>query len=268
MLKSDLAKWKQTIKITWINQMAYKLNFVLMIIAPAAIYYLVKYNIWSSIFILNGAAKIQNYTRQEMLNYQAWAMVVSFLGLSYMNSKVSEDIRMGRISAFLLYPFKFWQYHVAGFIGFQLTQFLVSILTIFLLTYFNLVTWVGFYTALQGTIAALLVGLLWFILQFSIALFTFWMEETWVLRVMLIVVSQFLAGALIPVDLYPQWLQSILVYTPFPYLIYVPIKIFMGQYEHGFLMPLAIVSFWIALSFLLVNVIWNRGVKLYTAAGI
>ena len=100
MLKSDLAKWKQTIKITWINQMAYKLNFVLMIIAPAAIYYLVKYNIWSSIFILNGAAKIQNYTRQEMLNYQAWAMVVSFLGLSYMNSKCLKIFGWGESQLF------------------------------------------------------------------------------------------------------------------------------------------------------------------------
>jgi len=248
--------------------MAYKFNFILMVIAPVLVFYLVKYNIWSSIYALNDLSIIKNYTLQEMLNYQAWSMVVAFLGLAYINSKVSEDIRMGRISAFLLYPFDFWKFHTGSFLGFQLTQLTICLFTVFALLMSGLVEWASWIPLLQGIVISLEVGVLWFILMFSIALLSFWMEETWVLRVMLITISQFLSGSIIPIDLYPQWLQSILAYTPFPYLTFVPIKIFMGQGEYGFLSSFFIILFWIIIAFFMLKVIWNKGVKLYTAAGI
>lgn len=268
MSLKEINKWWQTIKITWSNMMAYKLNFLLMVLLPAVVNYFVKYNIWDSIYSLNGVSQIHGYDRQSMLNYQAWAMVVAFLGLSYQNSKVSEDIRMGRISAFLLYPFQFWKYHVAGFIGFQATQLFVSTIAISTLVMSEFIMWPGVELVIEGVILSLLVGLLWFLLQFSIALLSFWMDETWVLRVMLILISQFFAGAFIPIDLYPIWLQTALMYSPFPYLIFIPIKIFMGEYQHGFIFPFTVIMFWISFALLFVNIIWNRGVKLYTAAGI
>lgn len=268
MAMGEANKWWQTIKITWSNMMAYKLNFLLMILLPAVVNYFVKYNIWDSIYSLNNITEIRGYNRQTMLNYQAWAMVVAFLGLSYQNSKVSEDIRMGRISAFLLYPFQFWKYHVGGFIGFQATQLVVSALSISILVSASLIQWPGIQLVMEGIILALLVGILWFLMQFTIALLSFWMEETWVLRVMLILIAQFFAGAFIPIDLYPDWLQAALMYSPFPYLIFVPIKIFMGEYNNGFMFPFTIIVFWISFALLFVNFIWNRGVKLYTAAGI
>ena len=41
------------------------------------------------------------------------------------------------------------------------------------------------------------VGVFWFQIQFFLALSAFWLEETWVLRVIFLIVAQFLSGAVI-----------------------------------------------------------------------
>jgi ABC-2 type transport system permease protein len=188
---------------------------------------------------------------------------------------LAEDIRLGRISAFLVYPFGFWQFHGASFLAFQVGQTLITLVTISSLSLLGMITpslgdlFLGFYFCF-------LVSLIWFSMQFLLGVIAFWLEETWVLRVMFVIVCQFLSGAIIPLEIYPQWLTKAMGFSPFPYLTFVPVKILMGTYKASLfpvfgLSPLmqasVILIFWLLVIHITGLLIWRRGIRLYTAAG-
>jgi len=71
----------------------------------------------------------------------------------------------------------------------------------------------------------------------------------------------------IPLELYPEAVQLALNWTPFPYITFVPVKIFMGTYEGAIGMAALILSVWTLAAGVLASIVWNRGLRLYTAAG-
>lgn len=263
----EWAKWWATIRISWSKTLAYKLNFLLLVIGPTLVFFFVKYNLWTAIYSLEGVSSIQGYSLDAMLHYQIWGLMVGFLVQGYNSMNLAEDIRLGRISSYLIYPFNFWPYQTASFIGFQGIQCGVAALSFSLLVLSGLLHDWTWFNLLSGSGFSLLMGLFWYQISYLIGLAAFWLEETWVLRVMFMTISQFLSGAIIPLEIYPSWLVAGLKWTPFPYLTYVPIKIFMGEYPGSLLEALGIVLFWLFAISLLGRLVWQRGIRLYTAAG-
>jgi len=266
VLVLEARKWAQTMSIAFSDRLAYKFDFVLYVLGPSIVFFFIKYNLWVSIYSYQTESVIKGYDLGMMLQYQAWILIVSFLAQGHTSLQLAEDIRLGRISSYLLYPFSFWQYHTAAFFSLQVIQIFVATVSLMVLVLAGLLP-VNLDLLIQGVFFSLLVGLLWFAFQFTIGLLAFWLEETWVLRVMLMLVAQFLSGAIIPLELYPDWLRSLLLYTPFPYLAYIPVKIFMGEYDASYLQTLLILIFWIGAVFMLARFVWRRGLRLYSAAG-
>ncbi len=267
MIRAELAKWQQTMKMSWSNQLAYKLNFFLLVIGPTLVFFFIKFNLWTAIYGLQDVETIQGYDLQQMLSYQVWVMIVGFLAQSYNSMKLAEDIRLGRISSYLIYPFGFWSFHTASFFAIQIIQLLVAGVTLGFALAFGLVDPPSLTALLSGLLVSSLVGMLWFQISFIIGLMAFWLEETWVLRVIFSTIAQFFSGAIIPLELYPDWLRQLLAYSPFPYLTFIPVRLFMGDASYEVLPTLGVIALWIALMMALGQWIWSRGLRLYTAAG-
>lgn len=263
---SDFQKWWITIQISWVKHTAYRLNFFLQIIGPALVFFFVKYNLWSSIYAGNESLVIKGFNFEQMINYHIWAFVVALVAQGHGSWNLAEDIRMGRISSYLIYPFNFWEFHTASWLSFQVIQMVIASLTLGIISYFGLVIFPNAQTFAIGVAYTLFISLFWFTLQYLTGVLAFWLEETWILRVMLNIIAYFLSGAIIPLDLYPEWLVNILNYTPFPYLTYYPIKIFMGDISHLGL-GLVIISFWTIIFAYVNHLVWKKGIRLYTAAG-
>ncbi|MBT9544014.1 MAG: ABC-2 family transporter protein [Candidatus Sericytochromatia bacterium] len=265
-LIAEYQKWTATIKIAWSKQLAYKLNFILLVIGPVLVFFFIRYNLWSAIYKIEGITTLQGYNFEQMLAYQVWVMIVGFLGLGYNGMNLAEDIRLGRISAYLIYPFGFWQFHACGFLAFESIQFLVSALTLGAVAAMH---WVQLspLPLIQGLVFCFCVALFWFQINFMIGILAFWLEETWVLRVMMVTLTQFFSGALIPLELFPDWLRQILNFLPFPYLTWVPVKVFMGQYTGDLTQAFGLILLWAGLAFACSSLLWQRGLKAYTAAG-
>ncbi len=264
--RRSLPKWWQTIKVSWTKHTAYRLNFFLQVIGPSLVFFFIKYNLWSSIYQDDLTLEIKGYTFKSMITYHVWSMIVGLLAQGHSGMNLSEDIRMGRISTYLIYPFNFWEFHTASFIAFQIIQIFISAITLICIAALNLVPIPSLDFIMLGMMYCLFVSLFWFTLQYLTGILAFWLEETWMLRVILMIVTGFLSGAILPLELYPSWLTNILNYTPFPYLSYYPIKIFTG--DTSFMTQAYIViSLW-TLFFIFINKkLWNKGMRLYTAAG-
>ncbi|SMF63090.1 ABC transporter permease [Pseudobacteriovorax antillogorgiicola] len=263
-----LRKWWQTMTISMTKQMAYKTNFLLLMIGPSLVFFFIKYNVWTAIFETQGAsASIEGYTLTSMLQYQAWVLIVALFAQSYNSMSLAEEIRLGRISSYLVYPFNFWEHHAASFLGLLVIQSLICGVSIIVFNSVDLLGELSIITLFQGFCLAFLVAILWYALNFLMGIIAFWLEETWVLRVMFLTISQFFSGSLLPLEVFPQWLREIVMYTPFPYLTWAPVKAFMGELSIPLEQGILVILFWIGVSAILATFTWSRGVRLYTAAG-
>lgn len=262
----NISKWWQTIKISWSKTLTYRVNFLMQIIGPALVFFFIKYNLWNSIYAGDESTVIAGYRFPEMITYHVWTLVVGLVGISNNSAGISEEIRLGKISSYLIYPFNFWEFHTASFLAFEVIQYLVASITLVILFYIGVLPDVSALHTVLGFIFCFFVACFWFSMQFIVGLIAFWLNETWSIRIILITLTSFLSGYLIPLELYPSWLTDILAYTPFPYLSFYPVKIFMGDTTH-FFSGLAILIGWSFVSFFVGSLIFKKGVRLYTAAG-
>ena len=268
---TEISKWWATLRVSWSQYLAYKLNFLLLVIGPVLVFFFIRYNLWASIYRLEGIETIQGYTFAEMLAYQVWVMVIGFLGQGYNGRNLAEDIRLGRISAYLIYPFSFWRFHAGNFLAFQGIQIGVSWVTILAVASQGWVSLSGtsaWMHIASGFLFTLCVGFFWFQMSYIIGILAFWLEETWVIRVMMVTLSQFFSGALLPLEIFPEVLQRALAYLPFPYLTHVPVKLFMGTYEGSLLTAYSMLGLWTLVLLLIGRLLWQKGIRNYTAAGI
>lgn len=265
-MQAELRKWICTFEVSWSNHLAYRLNFILLVFGPAIVFFFIKYNLWKSIYAMPGISVLQGYTFEQMLQYQLLVLIISLMAQGHNSMKLADDIRLGRISSYLIYPFSFFRFHTASFLAFQGIQTLICGFTLSLLLYTSIVTLPGMTAVIKGLCFACVVSFLWFQLQFLVGLLAFWLEETWILRVILMTTAQFFSGAILPLEFYPDMLVKILQYTPFPYLTYIPIKIFQGD-AINIMQATLILLFWSWLVYVINQALFRKGVRLYTAAG-
>ncbi|OGG93253.1 MAG: hypothetical protein A2527_13465 [Candidatus Lambdaproteobacteria bacterium RIFOXYD2_FULL_50_16] len=267
-MKVYLAKWGATMAVTWSNLLVYRVNFILQSIAPLFVFLLVKLSLWYRIYE-GQPGLIGGYSFGQMAAYHLWVMITGLLVFNGNSQRISEDIRLGRITSYLIYPFSLWEFHGAGFLARTLLQTGIAIFTIFaaLALLGGRLESPSFGPFVLGLLLAILGGVFWFWINYWVGLVAFWLEETWTLMVMLQIVTYFLSGAIIPLELYPEWLRTILLYSPFPYIAYGPAQLMMGNLE-GVGRAFLVLGFWALVASWFAQWVWRRGLRLYTAAGI
>ena len=238
-----------------------------MMIVPVLVFFAIQYSLWSSIFAVHPEKEIQGYTLARMIEYQFWILIFDLFIRSYFFSEnVSSDIRLGKISSFLLYPFHFISHQFNLFLSDKILQFVIAGSCFTLVLIMGWIEMPLLSNLLRAGFLILLVALYWFFIQMIIGFVSFWLDETWGLNVAIRFISAFLSGSILPLDFFPDFLSSILFWTPFPYLVYFPIQILMGR-EVDFLSCLSVLLFWTLLFFLISKWIWRKGLNLYTGAG-
>jgi len=82
-------------------------------------------------------------------------------------------------------------------------------------------------------------------------------------------ILDFTAGKLFPLDILPIMLQKIIYLTPFPYLSFVQIQLFLNRLNsQDILKHTVILVFWIFILGTITNKIWKKGLKSYESVGI
>ena len=267
MVIAELRKWQKTISVAMSRYMAFKRDFILMLVAPAFVFVAINYSLWRSIYQSRGGESISGFSMDQMLHYQCWAFIVTLLARSHRTWNLSEHIRLGRITSFLLYPFDAWKFYASEFVAFQILQLMTALLSMAALRAFGFLPPLGITPCLVGVAFSLLVGVLWFVVEFTFGLLGFWFEEVWVFRQIFTFCAILFSGAFIPLELFPAALQKMIACTPFPFITSVPVHIFMGSESVSLSLAVFMLLGWIIALSWVAAVVWRRGVRLYSAAG-
>lgn len=253
---------------TWDEMLTYRVSFVMWrvrnIIQLLTIYFL-----W--LVVLPPGKSILGYSHSLMLTYILGTSLMDSIVLSSRTYVVGEEINSGNLMNFLLRPINYFLYWFSKDIGDKAMNICFSIaeLTlIFIILRPPFFIQTNFFYILLFIFSVILSLFMYFFINFLLGLIGFWSPEVWAPRFIFITLLGFFAGSLFPLDILPKAIYEVLRFLPFTYLLYFPLKIYLGQLSSAQIASgLAISAFWVFAIYFLVNVIWQKGLKSYTAYG-
>lgn len=261
-------KYILVIKNTWNEIITYRLNF-LMWRVRTIIQLLTIYFLWTSVMPIEG--QIFGYTRNLMLTYIILTNFVNSIIVSTRTQEIAENINNGDLSVFLIKPFNYFKYWLFRDFGDKLMNIFLSAIEI-LIIFLILKPPIYLQNKIDILLFTLLSIILGLILNFLIgcllSMLGFWTPEVWAPRFLYYVLLTFFAGIFFPLDILPKALFHVLQGLPFAYLIFFPIKIYLGQLNLSqILSGFSIALIWILIFYFLLKIIWQRGLKIYGAYG-
>ena len=230
-------------------------------------------SLWRTIYAKNGEGHaLSGYTEAQMIFYYMMVAIVDiFTAVNEDDWQIAADIREGNISQFLLKPVDYLWYRLCLFFSGRLTFVMIACvpLAIFVFCFRNYFVTPPNATAFAAFVCSLvLTALLQFFLSYSMALLAFWVLEISTFIFILFAFEYIASGHLFPLDMLPTALQHILVFTPFPSMLYVPISIYMGKISgQGIAFGLFTQLFWVLMMYALARFMWRRGIRKYSAFG-
>jgi len=107
--------------------------------------------------------------------------------------------------------------------------------------------------------AVLGYGVLWSI-SFAVQMTSFWLINIWSLVTIKNVFVNVLSGSMIPLWFMPDWMQGVLNFTPFASIYFTPVQIYLGQLSYEEIAAkCAVQLIWIALIYLVGDILWRKG---------
>ncbi|WP_107667343.1 ABC-2 family transporter protein [Cyanothece sp. BG0011] len=179
-----------------------------------------------------------------------------------------KEVIEGKLSFKLLYPVDPAWYHVARHIAEKITRFPIAILiTLLFFWLYPQAVWIPkISNIILGLIAVILSFTLRFIIQYTLAMFCFWIERASSIQQFWFLFDIFLSGITAPLDVFPPVIRDIVLLTPFPYTVYFPASLFINRPLNVTLSFIIMLS-WIILFFILNRWLWKKGLKQYSGMG-
>lgn len=269
---SEWSKYGHVINVGIQNTLAYRMNFLFRAVFTL-IPLLANILLWKTIFSDKAEGDMVGaYNLSQMVSYYLLILIVnSMTAVNEDDWQIAADIRNGVISQFLLKPMDYLAFRFSLFLANRLIYILVATIPVglFLLWQRNYWTTPVSMEALMLSILSLsLTGLLQFLISFTMALLAFWVLEVATFIFILYAFEYIAGGHLFPLDLLPTWLETLLYWTPFPYLLSFPVLIYLGRVEGQEMWNGIIVqTVWLVIAFVTARFVWNRGIRSYTAVG-
>lgn len=266
-----MRKYLSIFKISFEEEFAYKWNFVLWRFRNVLQIFLI-YFLWSTVYS-DPSRQIFGYDREKILTYVFGVMIVKALVLSARAMDVSRDVASGDLSNYLIKPVNYFGYWFTRDIASKLLN--LSFAAVEFLLLYLILRPPFFFQTNPGLILAFIFSIVLAILMYSLILLLisaipFWLPELgWGSHFLVtVVIVEALSGSMFPINILPSALQSVILATPFPYLIYFPVQVYLGGITGWVLVGGILISLaWVGILWISLNVVWQKGLKVYQAFG-
>lgn len=180
--------------------------------------------------LTSATTDLGGYTRETAITY-TWATqaLAAALG-TFTPSRMAAQIRSGDFSIDLLRPLNLQFMTLAQDCGLSAYHFLTRGALVYIagMATFRLPLTLSLATLTTGLVAVILASALSSMLRIVVAAFGFWVTETRALFQFYIAIATFMGGFMIPIHLFPDWLQTISYCLPFACIFQLPIDVATG----------------------------------------
>lgn len=269
MVKS-IPKYAKAFIIGLQSSMEYRTDFLLSIFS-GSITIIVQCFLWTAIFKSTGSHRIYGYTYVQLIAYSVLAGLVSKFVSTGFEGEISNDIKTGGLSRFLVQPISYFIYRICCFLGAKVFQLFIAFsISLGVILFLN--TYMGLNVSLSSMLISLIPIFfsicLNFLIFFCLSTLSFWMTEVWAVFLGANVISSILNGGVFPLDIFGEKVVRISNMLPFKYVVYFPVNVLNGKLVSGdIVIGILMQVFWMFISGTLCVIFWRLGVKKYAAVG-
>lgn len=264
--RSIMGKYLAIFSITLQEYFTYRLNMLMWRIRQIFVF-LIPFFIWKA--VLGGGGDIYGYTFAGVMTYLFGTTILRSLVMGSRTVDLGWMINSGYLTIPLMRPlniFSFLMTRDAADKLFNLSFIIFEIPLIFLIFKPPVFLQSDPLQLLYAMSSMLLAILIYFFINVIFGSIGFWSRDIWAPRFLLMVIMEFATGAMFPLDMLPMVWQKIMLLTPFPYLLYVPLKIYLGN-DPTQILHLGVQLVWTIILYLLAKLIWQKGLLRYEAEG-
>lgn len=249
----------------------FRAGFLVREVLQGVVQPIVMIAVYLAVYRAVGQRSLRGWTFDEIVHYMILAAGFQKLVFHHRILDLSVQIFDGYVTKFLVMPFSYFLLPLGRWVQYGIQQ-LVVCATLWALGAFLLPeVWPAPESAVrvaQALCLALLGSFCHLQLYFILNALAFWLDIIWTLLVMAKFVTAFAGGVLMPVSQMPGPLREIFAWT-FPYwTISAPIELFLGRLGSAdFARGVAVLGGSIAVLEVLRRVVWARGTRRYSGAG-
>lgn len=263
-----MKKYWQVARNTWEEILTYRLSFTMWRVRNVVILLSI-YFLWYSVLPTNG--QVFGYSRESMLTYILGTSLLLAIISSSRTYEIGEEINEGVLSNDLLRPVNYFLYKIAREIGDKAMNISFSVCELAILLIIlrpPIFIQTNAFDLFFFVFAIILAVIMLFFINMIISFVGFWSPDYWAPRYIFWTLFTFLAGNLFPLDILPKTLFNIFNFLPFPYLLYFPLKIYLGGLSTEIIFRgIVVMMIWLIFFYFLTKIIWEKGLRNYTAAG-
>lgn len=224
--------------------------------------------VWQTIAESKGGS-VGTYSTGDFAAYYIISMIVGHLTFTWIMHQFEYFIRQGILAPKLLRPIHPIHENIAENIAYKLlTMVILGPIAMLLAVTFQATFNFQWWSTLVFIPVLLTAALLRFIAEWTLALAAFWVTRVNAINSLYFVSTFFFAGRLAPLELFPDWVRFIANLTPFPWMLLFPVELIMGKLSvQEALIGLGMQLFWLVVCFGLMQVIWQSGIKRFSAVG-
>lgn len=252
------------------NTLVYRFNFFFRA-AFSLIPLLATIYLWRTVF-RGQSGDIGGYSLAGMISYYLLVTIVDTLtNVNEDDWQIATDIKDGNISQFMLKPIDYMGYRICLFFSGKLIFTTVSMIPVGIFIFCMRKYFVAppdLATLGLFIFSLLLTAFLQFCMSYTMALLAFWVLEVSTFIFIVFAFEYIAGGHLFPLNILPPTIAAVLNYTPFPYLLFFPVSVYLGSVKGAALWQgLVIQTGWVLLFYALARFTWNRGIRKYSAVG-
>lgn len=255
--------------VTFKEWAAYR-SHMLATLLVGPVFFLVQVSIWNAIFQTKDT--VGGMDSRQMIVYYALTMVIHYVIFDFADWNFQMLIRTGKFLTFLLRPVSHRYFALSQKVGHRTLGFMLEFVPVYA------VLWMLFGIklvpeSLIWTVLSLLLSFMMvFFINYCVGMTAFWLTNTGGIRGIFMLVRDLCAGVLVPLSFFPEAIQNVLFYLPFQFMTYVPVRVFLGDYELAGrvmsiphivgLQAIAVAGMW-AVS----EIMWRMGIRRFTGVG-
>jgi ABC-2 type transport system permease protein len=257
----------QQFRTSFAAMLQYRASLVIWLIGHVLepLVYLIVWSVVSG----SGGSSVGGFTAQDFAAYFIVLMLVNHVTYTWIMYEYEYRVRTGSLSFALLKPVHPIHSDIADNVSSKLTSLpgMLAVAVVLALIFhpaFHLKLW-----ALALAVPALFLAFLMrFLVEWTLALASFWTTRVSAINQMYFVAMLFLSGQVAPLSLFPFPVQAVAAVLPFRWMVGFPVELLLGRLRPAdALAGLAVQALWLVMGFVLLRIAWRAGVRNYSAVG-
>ncbi len=185
-----------------------------------------------------------------------------------LSKMIEDEVKSGSLAYSVNKPYSYPLFHYAGYLGRTVPNLIINLIGCCSLIFFLVG---GSHMTLRGILAGALLMVAGFTLHFlidlSIGLLAFWIEDVGSVAYLYHTATLIFGGVILPISLFPDMLKKVADVLPFGQLYYSGARVIVQFDSEHFVSFLKVQLFWLAFFSAVACIIWRKGMKNVSISG-